>query len=159
MSLSYAQEIIDGHLDLNTVVKACLNPNVTVAMKSTWVLQMALTKDRNLLDGRANEIIEILEESPVQGTRREAMKILILLYPWTSEEEEMIVELCLVLMEAEESAAAEKYFSMKIMNRVFENHPRAFKQFYALLCEQEHEVTENFQRNARRFIERHREHI
>ena len=159
LSLSYAHEILNGDLDLDVVIKACLNENVTVAMKSSWVLQIALSKDRNLLSGKTSEIIEILEESPVQGTRREAMKILILLYPWSEREERTIVELCLVIMEAEESAAAEKYFSMKIMNRIYENHPEDFKHFYALVCEQEHEVTDNFQRNARKFIEKHRVHI
>ena len=121
--LVIAQDIIQGIYDVDNLLVACLNNNHTVAMKCSWVLHAAQQLQPDLLDGKVKNCIEILEDSPVSGVRREALKMIIALFPWSKAVEKELVELCSFLLESDETATAEKYFSMKIMAKLRDDFP------------------------------------
>ena len=153
--LVIAKDIIAGVYNIDELLNACLNNNHTVAMKCSWVLHAAQQLQPDLLEGKVQECIEILEESPVQGVRREALKMIIALYPWTKDIEEHMIELCIFLLESKETATAEKYFSMKIMAKMRDEFPSAFDSYCEILRSVLHDKTDAFAHQARKFLNRY----
>ncbi|MEO0405021.1 MAG: hypothetical protein AAF193_09130 [Bacteroidota bacterium] len=151
------KQVVHGEMDLNVLFKACLNPNKTVAMKVSWVLGEACKTNGDFLENREREILEMLEESPIQGVRRELIKMLILCFPWSKETEMELLDLCLVLTEAEETATAEKYFSMKIMGKIGPEYHHRFEEYMDLLQEITPYQTDAFQRQSAKFLRKHRD--
>ncbi len=147
-ALFLAREILDGTYSMDEVFKACLNENESVAMKSSYVLSALGQLDADALESKTEELFEIIEESPVQGARREALRMFTFLYPWEVSTEEKLVDLCLFIMESDETATGEKYHCMKIMEKVGENHPSALEQFKTLLRMKLPELTEAMQYQA-----------
>lgn len=153
--LVIARDIITGVYEVDDLLKACLNNNHTVAMKCSWVLHAAQQLQTDLLEGKVKNCIEILEDSPVSGVRREALKMIIALYPWSKAVEKELVELCSFLLESDETATAEKYFSMKIMVKLRDDFPSAFGSYCEILRSVLHDETDAFAHQARKFLNRH----
>ncbi|NQX90658.1 MAG: hypothetical protein HRT74_00665 [Flavobacteriales bacterium] len=151
------QQISRGEMDVDVLFNACLNPNSTVAMKVSWVLGEACKNNSDLLEDREKQLVEMLEESPVQGVRRELIKMIILCYPWSKETETELLDLCMVLTEAEETATAEKYFSMKIMGKIGHDYWNLFQEYLELLEAISPFQTNAFQRQAAKFLAKHRD--
>ncbi len=153
-ALFLARQILDGVYPMDEVFDACLNANESVAMKSSYVLSAVGQLDADALESKSEVLIRMIEESPIQGTRREALRMLTFLYPWEASIERKLVDLCLFIMESDETATGEKYHSMRIMEKVGDDHREAMKQFTAMLKMKLPELTEAMQRQAmKRFFQ------
>ena len=153
-ALFLAREILDGTYPLHEVLSACLNENKSVSMKASYVLSAVSQLDLDAIEANVSFLIQVVEESPIQGTRREALRMISRCYPWTSEIEEQLVELCLFIVESDETATGEKYHCMRIMNNVGENYPEKMTQFTAILKQKMPELTSAMQRQVnKRFLD------
>jgi len=153
-ALFLAHEILDGTYRLDEVLDACLNENKSVSMKASYVLSAVSQLDLDAIEAHVPYLIKVLEESPIQGTRREALRMISRCYPWTGEIEEQLVELCLFIIESDETATGEKYHCMRIMNNVGENYPEKMTQFTATLKHKMPELTPAMQRQVnKRFLD------
>ncbi|MDG2246658.1 MAG: hypothetical protein P8L71_09905 [Flavobacteriales bacterium] len=143
---AYLEQVID-------LIKQYKYPE---SAKAAWVLRTASDARPSLMGKQVELVIELINNCPLSGARRDLLKCLVNLVKMKSyhfnETEGLVLDLCFERLNATEAAIAERYYSMMMLGRFAKSYPDIIPEVISSIEMQLDNGTDSFKVQGNKLI-------
>lgn len=118
---------------IEETIQKCAEQDIPTSMKSAWILSTMEEDHTGALDSFVTNIIRIIPQVRVGGTKRELIKCLLLIKNIESEYQGLLVDQLLRFIISPSEDMAVRYNSMKVMRKICKQVPELKAEFHEAL--------------------------